>query len=211
MDLETIRREYVAGGLRRQDLLEHPVDQFARWMEQAIEAGLPDPTAMTLATVDGEGCPSQRIVLLKGADRKGFIFYTNLESKKARDIRHNPRVSLHFAWLGLDRQVKIQGLAAELSRTEALRYFVKRPKESQLAALVSPQSSSIPSRQWLEAAFQQAKQKFADGKIPLPDRWGGFRVQPTSMEFWQGGPHRLHDRFVYRSVDQRWMIERLAP
>ncbi len=213
MKLEDVRRQYTKGKLDLEDLEENPFQQFKRWMEQAVEAQLSaDPTAMTLATVDSTGQPSQRIVLLKHLDENGFVFYTNLGSKKAQDIANNSKVSLHFAWLGLERQVRINGLASKLSITEATRYFMSRPKESRLAAWASQQSQPIGSRKLLEQAFEQMKFRFKKGDIPLPSFWGGYRVQPTEIEFWQGRENRLHDRFQYVSLQETgWKIERLQP
>jgi pyridoxamine 5'-phosphate oxidase len=191
-----------------------PFEQFTLWMEQAIEAGIQDPTAMSVATVSAEGKPWQRMVLLKDFDQRGFVFYTNLGSRKAQEIEANAQVSLHFPWLQLDRQVIVGGRAERLSTVEVMKYFLSRPKGSQLAAWASKQSSRINSRQALETQFAQIKEKFAEGEIPLPDFWGGFRVVPEEIEFWQGGEMRLHDRFSYlRSEDGRdsWEIGRLSP
>ncbi|MBR9910967.1 MAG: pyridoxamine 5'-phosphate oxidase [Gammaproteobacteria bacterium] len=211
MELDKFRRDYLQGGLQRQDLAEDPIVQFETWLKQAVEAGLKDPTAMTVATVDAEGQPSQRIVLLKHLDQRGFVFYTNYESDKARDIAANPRVSLHFPWHELERQVKICGRAEKVSTAESLKYFSSRPTESQLAAWASAQSRPISSRQLLLQQFQAMKEKFKQGGIPLPDFWGGFRVIPATIEFWQGGAHRLHDRYKYRRTDTGWEVDRLAP
>lgn len=210
MDLQNLRREYLKGGLHRDDLAANPFDQFRLWMNQAVEGETLDPTAMTLATVDDQGQPFQRIVLLKDLD-EGFVFYTNLGSKKAQHISANPRVSLHFAWLELERQVKIAGTAERLPTAQVLKYFLTRPRESQLAAWASHQSNPLGSRVLLEQSFARMKDKFGKGDIPLPDFWGGFRVVPSRIEFWQGGAHRLHDRFEYRRDDRAWAIERLAP
>lgn len=212
LQLEDFRREYTQGGLERDDLDADPLVQFGRWMEQTIKSGIPDPNAMTVATVDETGQPSQRIVLLKHADEKGFVFYTNLNSRKAKELKHNPRISLHFPWYLLERQVKVCGVAEQLSTAEVVKYFVSRPRESQLGAWASQQSRPIPSRALLMQQFEAMKNKFAKGEIPLPDFWGGFRVKPHQMEFWQGGAHRLHDRFQYnRQTDGRWTIDRLEP
>lgn len=211
MDLHQLRRDFLKGGLTREDLQDDPVDQFELWLRQAIDSGLPDPTAMTLATVDALGQPAQRIVLLKEVNHEGFVFFTNYESAKAAHIADNPRVSLHFPWHPLERQVKIGGTAEKISTTESLSYFTSRPEESQLAAWASAQSRPISSRQLLMQQFQAMKDKFKQGKIPLPDFWGGYRVKPHVVEFWQGGAHRLHDRFRYQRSDDEWTIERLAP
>ena len=212
MDLESIRREYLSGGLNRDDLLDSPIDQFNVWMQQAVDMGLRDPTAMTLATVSAGGQPSQRIVLLKQLDDLGLIFFTNYESRKAREIADNPKVSLHFPWHDIERQIKICGSAEKLSAAESLKYFLTRPRESQIAAWASSQSSAISSRSFLLNQFESIKQKFSAGEVPLPDFWGGFRVTPNEMEFWQGGKYRLHDRFRYNlQGDSSWLIQRLSP
>ncbi len=211
MELEDIRREYIKGGLRRKDLLADPIKQFDIWLQQAIAAKFTDPTAMTVATVDEHGQPFQRIVLLKHLDDNGFVFYTNLGSRKAQQIGHNNKVSLHFPWHPLERQVHVTGVAEKLSMAENIKYFASRPKDSQIAAIASKQSSRISARGVLEGKFLELKQKFANGEVPVPSFWGGFRVKPQSIEFWQGGEHRLHDRFLFSKHDQSWDIDRLAP
>jgi pyridoxamine 5'-phosphate oxidase len=211
MSLEDNRREYDYGKLTRESLADDPFAQFTLWMNQAIEAQVQDPTAMSVATVSTEGKPWQRMVLLKGFDKKGFVFYTNLASRKAKEIEANGQVSLHFPWLQLDRQVIIGGRAQRLSAAEVMKYFISRPKESQLAAWASKQSSRINSRQALETQFAQIKQKFAKGEVPLPDFWGGYLVVPEEIEFWQGGESRLHDRFSYSRDGDDWTIDRLSP
>lgn len=211
MELESLRREYLKGGLHRKDLAENPFDQFSLWMQQAIELEFTDPTAMTVATVDANGQPSQRIVLLKHVDNAGFVFYTNYSSRKARDLALNPRISLHFPWHSIERQVKVCGVASKISAAESLKYFVSRPRESQIAALASRQSSVLSSRSVLLNQFEALKQKFQAGQIPVPDFWGGFRVVPAEIEFWQGGANRLHDRFRYQRAGDGWQIDRLAP
>ena len=212
MNLENLRREYLRGGLKREDLSDDPIAQFRLWMQQAIDMEVADPTAMVLATVSAAGQPSQRIVLLKNLDDEGFVFFTNYGSRKAREIAENPRVSLLFPWYSIDRQVKICGRAEKVPVAQSLRYFLSRPRESQLAAWASRQSSPIGSRDLLLAQLQSVKEKYAQGEIPLPDFWGGLRVRPEQIEFWQGGAHRLHDRFEYdRQGDGTWAIQRLAP
>ncbi|GAL20758.1 pyridoxamine 5'-phosphate oxidase [Vibrio maritimus] len=212
MGIEDIRREYSKGGLRRKDLADDPIVQFNKWLEQAVEAKLTDPTAMTVATVDENGMPFQRIVLLKNVDENGFVFYTNLGSRKAQQIEHNNKVSLHFPWHNLERQVHITGVAEKLTAMENMKYFTSRPKESQLAAIASKQSSRISARGVLEGKFLELKQKFAKGEIPVPTFWGGYRIRPESIEFWQGGEHRLHDRFLFsKDGTGHWEAERLAP
>lgn len=211
MSLEDSRREYQHGRLRRESLKDSPFEQFNLWMEQAIHSDLSDPTAMCLATVNAEGKPWQRTVLLKGMDERGLMFYTNLGSRKAREMSDNPNVSLIFPWMRMDRQVIVGGQVERLTKTEVLSYFLKRPRGSQLAAWASQQSSRLSSRQALEAQFMQMKEKFAAGEIPVPDFWGGYRVVPSEFEFWQGGENRLHDRFQYLRSENDWAILRLAP
>jgi len=212
MDIENFRREYLQGGLRREDLDENPTQQFQTWLDQVIGSGLKDPTAMVISTVSDDGQPSQRIVLLKHFDETGFIFYTNYGSRKAKEIAENDRVSLLFAWNALDRQVKICGRAEKISAAESVKYFLSRPRDSQLAAWASDQSRKITSRDFLMTQLAHMKEKFAEGEVPLPDFWGGIRVVPFEMEFWQGGEHRLHDRFEYTlQGDRTWEIQRLAP
>jgi pyridoxamine 5'-phosphate oxidase len=212
MNIADIRTDYRRGELRREDLKENAIEQFQLWLDDACRAGLTEPTAMSLATVSKDGGPLLRTVLLKGLDERGFVFFTNLESRKARHIRENPHVSLLFPWLPLERQVIITGRAARISAVESLRYFINRPRGSQLAAWASRQSSVISSRQILEMEWERMKQKFGTGEIPVPSFWGGFRVYAETIEFWQGGHDRLHDRFQYtRQADGSWVIQRLAP
>jgi len=212
VDLSEFRREYLKGGLARADLDIDPVVQFATWFEQARKTEVADPTAMVLATVGSSGRPSQRTVLLKYFDQKGFVFFTNFESRKAVEIAGNAQVSLLFVWLDLERQVMINGRASKISVAESAKYFMSRPKESQMAAWVSSQSHPLTSKQILMQKFQEMKAKIGEGKVPLPSFWGGYRVEPLEIEFWQGGQNRLHDRFLYtREGDERWTINRLAP
>lgn len=212
MDLESLRREYLFGGLNRENLLADPIKQFELWLQQAIDLQIHDPTAMVVATVDEDGQPSQRIVLLKHLDDKGFVFYTNFGSRKAKEISSNAKVSLHFPWNDIDRQVKIQGQAHKISAKESLKYFLSRPRESQLAAWASEQSRPLSSKQVLLTQVAHMKEKFSKGEVPLPDFWGGIRVEPSLIEFWQGGENRLHDRFEYSlQEDASWDIQRLAP
>ncbi len=211
MSLQDNRREYDYGKLSRESLLDNPFEQFKLWMAQAIEADIQDPTAMSVATVNAEGKPWQRMVLLKDFDERGFVFYTNLGSRKAAEIEGNAQVSLHFPWLQLDRQVIVGGCAERLSTVDVLKYFLSRPKGSQLAAWASKQSSRVNSRQALETQFEQVKEKFSKGEIPLPDFWGGYLVVPQEIEFWQGGENRLHDRFCFKRENDQWDIARLSP
>lgn len=213
MDLSQFRRDYLKGGLSRYDLDGDPVIQFTRWFDQARKTDIADPTAMILATVGGNGQPSQRTVLLKYYDNQGFVFFTNFESRKAKEIKGNPLVSLLFVWLDLERQVIINGRATKISTAESAKYFMSRPKESQMAAWVSSQSHPLSSRQMLMQKFQEMKRKIGEGKVPLPSFWGGYRVEPSEIEFWQGGKDRLHDRFLYtrKNESEGWDISRLAP
>ncbi|ROQ20548.1 pyridoxamine 5'-phosphate oxidase [Marinimicrobium koreense] len=212
LDLQSLRREYLRGGLNLEDLSANPIDQFEVWMEQAVKAEIPDPTAMVLASASPDGQPSQRIVLLKGLDADGFVFYTNRTSRKGRELAANPKVSLHFPWHTLERQVDVCGIAESLSAEESERYFHSRPRESQLSAWASHQSRAVDSRETLMAHVRELEQRFKGQDIPLPEFWGGYRVRPHQMEFWQGGAHRLHDRFEYNlQPDGNWTIDRLEP
>lgn len=191
---------------------DSPLRQFECWLEQAVQAGLQDPTAMVLATVGENDTPRQRIVLLKGMSQGGFVFYTNLDSDKARAMAQRPQVSLHFPWNVLDRQVIIDGHAEKITATESAAYFMTRPRESQVAAWASRQSRPVSARAVLEQQFHSIREKFAQGEIPMPDFWGGYRVIPHRVEFWQGREHRLHDRFVYTlGSNADWQIEQLQP
>ncbi len=211
MNLAELRQEYTRAGLQREDLDADPMQQFRRWIEQVGEAGLTEPNAMVLATVDGAGQPFTRTVLLKDLDTRGLVFYTNFESRKARHIAENAQVSLLFPWFPLERQVSINGKATRISTAESLKYFASRPLASRLGAWSSPQSTIIRSRSLLESKFQEMKAKFAGGEVPLPSFWGGYRVEPVSVEFWQGRQSRLHDRFLYQKSAKGWGVERLAP
>lgn len=211
MDIGDYRREYTKGGLKREDLTESPLELFEKWFKQAMDADIPDASAMTLATVSAEGKPTQRTVLLKLFDEKGFIFFTNYSSQKSHQISENPNVSLLFPWTQLERQIEINGTAEKISTAESLKYFLSRPRGSQLGAWASAQSSPISSRQILESQLNKIKNKFTQGEIPLPDFWGGYRVIPEIIEFWQGGANRLHDRFEYTNHNGDWKVERLQP
>ena len=212
MDIGDIRREYDWGDLNREDLDPNPIRQFDRWFEQARESAISDPSAMSLATSDLQGFVTNRTVLLKIYDQQGFVFFTNYESTKARQMDENPRVALLFPWLHQERQVEITGTAERISSKESLKYFLTRPRGSQLGAWVSPQSRVISSREILLSKLDEIKQRFASGDISLPEFWGGYRVYPQTVEFWQGRPSRLHDRFEYRrQADDSWEINRLAP
>lgn len=212
MNPADIRSEYTRDQLSRDALAEDPITQFRAWLNDAIRSGTPEPTAMSLATSNRHGKSRVRTVLLKGVDESGFVFFTNLESRKAQDICENPHVSLLFPWLALERQVMVAGQAVPLSRLEVLNYFITRPRESQLGAWSSQQSAAIASRKMLEIAWESMKRKFAERRVPVPPFWGGYRIQPNSVEFWQGGAHRLHDRFEYtREEGGSWTLHRLSP
>ncbi len=211
-DLLNERKEYHQSSLEKADLLADPIAQFQLWLDDAFEAEIAEPTAMCLATASSDGKPLMRTVLLKDVAQRGFTFFTNLESRKVDQLKENAAASLLFPWLLLERQVIIVGKAVALSRDESKTYFSSRPRESQLSAWVSPQSRTIPSREFLEQEWEAAQKKFGEENIPLPPFWGGFCVIPETIEFWQGGARRLHDRFQYRKDTQnRWGIERLAP
>jgi pyridoxamine 5'-phosphate oxidase len=212
MDIHALREEYKKGQLRRKDLQEDPFKQFETWFQQACNAELLEPNAMTITTVSPEGKPFARTVLLKYFDQQGLVFFTNYKSRKAQHIAQNPQVSLLFTWLPLQRQVHITGSAVKVSQKESWEYFTSRPRGSQLGAWTSQQSEVISSKQLLLMQFEEVKRKFLEGEIPLPDFWGGFRIVPDSFEFWQGCPNRLHDRFLYSlQDDQQWNIQRLSP
>jgi pyridoxamine 5'-phosphate oxidase len=211
MDLADLRREYRSRPLLRDDLDADPFQQFDRWFKEALEVEAMDANASTLATVSAEGQPSARTVLLKYFDEAGFVFYTNLESRKAREIEGNDRVALLFYWHELHRQVEIVGRAERISALESAKYFARRPRDSQIGAWVSRQSHPIRSRVLLEQKFKEITAKFAKGEVPLPSFWGGYRVVPAAIEFWQGRERRLHDRFRYARTETGWEAERLAP
>jgi pyridoxamine 5'-phosphate oxidase len=212
MDVAALRRSATGFALDREDLDDNPVVQFEDWFRYACETVPLDPNAVTLSTVDSKNRPSSRTVLLKWFDDDGFVFFTNYDSRKAAHIETNPNVSLLFFWSEAARQVKIRGTAEKISSKESLSYFLSRPRGSQIGAWVSSQSSVISSRSLLENKFQEIKQKFKNKEVPLPSFWGGYRVVPNEIEFWQGRRNRLHDRFEYtRQDDGSWTIERLAP
>ena len=211
MKVADLRKEYTKAELTEKSVNSNPIAQFDSWFQEALKSEINEPNAMALSTVNRENQPSHRTVLLKAYDEKGFVFYTNYSSRKAEEIEGNPKVSLIFPWYELERQVIIQGLAEKVSKTESLNYFLSRPKGSQLGAWVSRQSSVISSRSILEMKLNEMKSKFKDGKIPLPEFWGGFRVVPHAIEFWQGRSNRLHDRIKYIRESDRWDIRRLAP
>lgn len=212
MDISKLRREYSRAALDLDNLDQNPVRQFEKWFDDAKNSEMPDPNGMSLATVDSQGQPSLRTVLLKYFDETGFVFFTNYQSRKSIEIEGNNKVSLLFPWIILERQVIIYGRAEKISTMESLKYFSSRPKGSQIGAWVSQQSSIISSRSLLLSQFDEMKRKFAKGEVPLPSFWGGYRVRPFAIEFWQGRENRLHDRFMYtHQEDGQWTIQRLAP
>lgn len=210
-DIASLRRQYGRAQLTRESLDASPFAQFRVWMDEAVNADLIDANAMSIATVGATGEPSIRTVLLKAFDERGFVFYTNLESRKATEISGNANVALLFYWREFERQVKIRGRAERLSTADVAKYFLTRPRDSQIGAWASPQSRIIDARNALERTFEELKRKFSDGDVPVPSFWGGFRVVPKTVEFWQGGSHRLHDRFQYSREDAGWRIDQLAP
>ncbi len=212
MKIDGIRKDYKSPALKKEMLNTNPFKQFEQWFTTANNGSIPEPNAMTLATVSPDGQPTLRTVLLKLFDEKGFVFFTNFQSSKARQIEQNPKVALLFPWITQERQVSITGIATKISTVESAKYFATRPHESQLGAWISQQSSVISSRNLLRNELDKIKSKFLRGQVPLPDFWGGFRVQPLTIEFWQGRTSRLHDRFLYtKQPDGSWNIARLAP
>lgn len=206
-----LRQDYSAEPLTKDTVDKNPFKQFESWFQEGLNAELLEPNAMTLATASKKGIPSARTVLLKHFDDKGFTFFTNYNSKKAKHLEENPNAALLFAWLPLQRQIKIQGRVEKISTADSLKYFLSRPAGSQLGAWVSEQSSVISSRSILANKLEEIKQKFKNKEVPLPSFWGGYKVIPTTIEFWQGQPSRLHDRIQYTLADNKWKIERLAP
>lgn len=205
------RRSYTLKELGKSSVSPNPFEQFAVWMKEALDSSILDPNAMVLATASGEGIPFARIVLLRKFDEKGFVFFTNYESSKANDLANNKNVSLLFFWAELERQIRISGKVKKVSKVESQLYFATRPRESQLGAWASNQSSVIASREVLEKKFEEIRKKFEGKSIPLPPFWGGYRVTPKKFEFWQGRESRLHDRISFKLEAGQWKIERLAP
>ena len=212
MDLSSLRRDYEAGALHRRDLDADPIKQFERWLSDAVAAGQVEPTAMTLATATRDGRPSARVVLLKAVEPNGFVFFTNYLSQKGREIEANPNVELCFFWDKLERTVRVHGTASRTSRAESEAYFRQRPRRSQIGALASNQSEIVADREMLERRFAELEKQYETTDVPTPPHWGGFRVTPETIEFWQGRRSRLHDRLRYhRGAEGAWLIERLAP
>lgn len=211
MNLADLRREYTVGGLRRADLNPNPVAQFQKWFDEALKAQLVEPSAMTLATVAQDGTPSSRIVLLKGAEERGFMFFTNYESRKGRELAGNSRAALTLFWPELEREICLVGTVTKTTRADSEKYFAMRPRGSQLGAWVSRQSTVVPDRAFLESRLQEVERQFANRDVDTPSYWGGYLLTPSRIEFWQGRPNRLHDRFQYTKQDGSWRIERLSP
>ena len=212
MSLADLRKDYSLAGLAEKDLARDPFRQFETWFQEAEAAKIPEPNAMTLATATREGRPSARTVLLKGLDGRGFVFYSNYESRKGRELEANPQVTLVFPWVAIERQVLIEGTATKVAREESEAYFHSRPRASQLGAWVAQQSAVIAGRAVLEDTMKALEKKYAGQEVPLPANWGGWRVAPETVEFWQGRRSRLHDRLRFRrEKDGGWSVERLAP
>ena len=210
-DPSQLRVDYKRAALSERDAASDPFELFTRWFDEAVAAAIPEPNAMTLATVDAAGRPAARIVLMKGIDTRGVVFHTNYDSRKGRDLAANLRAALLFFWVGLERQVRIDGTAERVSAEDSDAYFAARPRDSQISAWASPQSAPVADRAWLEARFAECEARFASGAVPRPPHWGGVRVVPDRFEFWQGRASRLHDRLVWSRQGDRWTIGRLAP
>jgi pyridoxamine 5'-phosphate oxidase len=211
MQLADLRKDYSLAGLAEKDLAKDPFRQFEKWFQEAEAAKIPEPNAMTLATATRDGSPAGRTLLLKGLDGRGFVFYSNYESRKGRELDSNPKAALVFPWIAMERQVVIEGRVTKVAREESEAYFHSRPRGSQLSAWVSAQSSIISNRRVLEDSLKALEAKYAGQEIPLPPQWGGWRLVPETVEFWQGRRSRLHDRLRYRREKEGWVIERLAP
>lgn len=209
--ISDLRKEYSSQSLLESDVANDPIEQFKKWWTQATNSQIEEPNAMTLATSSSDGMPSARVVLLKGFDKNGFVFFTNYKSFKAMQLDENPKACLVFFWKELERQVRITGLVKRISEAESDQYFLSRPKGSQLGALTSPQSQVIESRDWLDEKYLELSEEFKEKELRRPEHWGGYIVVPVIVEFWQGRPSRLHDRIQYTLENGRWKMERLAP
>lgn len=210
-DIEKLREEYSQNTLDEKDVDLDPITQFQNWLNESLTARIPEPNAMTLSTVDSSHKPHSRIVLLKGIDKGNFIFYSNYRSDKGKEMDGNPNVALCFLWKELERQVRIEGTVTKLSREESEEYFHVRPVQSQIGAIASDQSLEIENRAVLETKFEELMELYSTGHVPMPDFWGGYLVEPTSIEFWQGRRSRLHDRIKYKKSNNSWTIKRLSP
>lgn len=211
LDLAAARAEYTRAGLSEDDLLDEPVEMFKAWYDAADAAGVVEPNAMILATATRDGTPAARTVLLKGVSSDGFVFFTNATSRKGRELAENPRCALLFPWHPLERQVRVDGIAERLPVADVAAYFASRPRGSQLGALASPQSQEVTGRDELARAYEAISAEYEGREVPVPEEWGGYRVRPEAVEFWQGRPGRMHDRLVYRRTDAGWRTARLAP
>jgi pyridoxamine 5'-phosphate oxidase len=211
MSISNLRSEYARAELSERNAAHDPIEQFSRWFDEANAAGVRDANAMSLATASSDGCPSARVVLLKEFDATGFVFYTNYRSRKGRELADNPRVCALFFWVELERQVRIQGTVSRVSAEQSDRYFATRPLEARLGAWASPQSQVIADRAELEARLTEARARFSQAGPPRPEHWGGYRIAPSSIEFWQGRASRLHDRLLYVREPGGWRQSRLAP
>ncbi|MFZ4057452.1 MAG: pyridoxamine 5'-phosphate oxidase [Ferruginibacter sp.] len=211
-DIAKIRKDYTLNTLNEDSVSADPIQQFGVWWKEAESASIEEVNAMTLATVDAAGVPEARTILLKGYDEKGFVFFTNYNSAKSIQLDAHPTCSLLFFWKELERQVRITGIAERISTEESIHYFDSRPEGSKIGAWASPQSTVVAGAAWLKETFQYYAERFKHGKIPKPPHWGGYRIKPTKIEFWQGRPSRMHDRILYSNlIESTWKIERLAP
>jgi pyridoxamine 5'-phosphate oxidase len=211
MSVSDIRKTYQMGALNESDVLQDAIDQFKRWLEDALKSDILEPTAMMVATADKHGRPSARMLLLKGVDERGFIFFSNYQSRKAQELLENPQAALVFYWDSLERQVRVEGKVKKVSKEESESYFHSRPHGSQLGAWASQQSTVIKNRDVVEEKIKELSEMYSEGAVPLPEFWGGYVLEPRVIEFWQGRPNRLHDRLRYTRFEQGWKIERLSP